>query len=120
MLVAIGAPELIVRHEDFRRNLLVELRARNFGAVIVLELIIESLLPCRGALQESLILLEIEASVGLQFGGLHELRWRTELRRLDDFLICDAYPATLVFLIKQHALNEVVEHLIPDLFFLIK
>ncbi len=120
MLVAIGPPELIVRDEDFAGDLLVQLRLGNFGAVVILELEVQSLLARGGALQEPLILLEIEATISLQLGRLHELRGWTELRGLDDFLVCDADSTTLVLLVQQDGLHELVEDVVADLFFLIE
>ena len=120
VLVAVRAPQLIVRDENFGRDLLEQLRFGNLGAVVVLELEIQALLARRRALQEPLILLEVEPTIGLKFGRLHELRRGLELRRLHDLLICDADSTTLVFLIKQNRLDELIEHLVADLLFFIQ
>src|SRR6476469_3491038 len=101
MLVAIGTPQLIIGDEDFARDLFEQLCLRDLGAVVVLELEIQSLLTRRGALQEPLIFLEVEAAIRLQFRRLHELRRWAELRRLYDLLICDPDSTPFVLLIKQ-------------------
>ena len=51
---------------------------------------------------------------------LHELGWWTELRCLDDLLICDPDPTTLVLLIKQQRLHELIEHVVADLLLFIQ
>ena len=74
MLILEAAPQLLVGHVDIGGDLVEELFFGNFGAVVLLELEEQALLPGHRAVEKPLVLGGVELPIGLQIVG----GWRAD------------------------------------------
>jgi tetrahydromethanopterin S-methyltransferase subunit G len=110
VLVLPRLPEPRVGDECAGRDLVDQLAAPNRVAVIALEVEVEARLARHRRPPEPTVLLDVELSVGLKVGRLHQRLWGRVIGGEADLVVRDRNPAAVVLPLEQ----DVGDHLVED------